>query len=186
MKILHINSVYGFGSTGRIVSDIHNSLLKQGHESYVAYGRGTNSSNEKILKIGSKIDNINHLILTRLFDRHGFGSETSTNRFIKQITNIQPDIIHLHNLHGYYINLQVLFDYLKTFNKPIIWTLHDCWSFTGHCAYFDFVSCEKWKTGCSNCPEINSYPKSILLDNSLKNYVIDPKKHLKLARTLLI
>lgn len=171
MKVLQINSVCGIGSTGRIATDIHNMLIEQGHESYIAYGRDLPRNCDNAIRIGNKIDNYAHVLLTRLFDKHGFGSIKATEEFIKKVEEIDPDVIHLHNIHGYYINIEVLFDYLKEADKPVIWTLHDCWAFTGHCAYFDYVGCEKWKTGCYDCPEKKSYPSSRLLDKSKQNYL---------------
>lgn len=171
MKVLQINSVCGIGSTGRIATDIHDILIKQGHESYIAYGRNLPKNCENAIRIGTKIDNYTHVIKTRLFDKHGFGSKRATEGFINKVKDIDPDIIHLHNIHGYYINVEILFDYLKVANKPVVWTLHDCWSFTGHCAYFDYVGCDKWKTGCFSCPEKRAYPSSIIIDNSKINYI---------------
>lgn len=170
MRVLQINSVCGIGSTGRIASDIHNLLKEQGYESFIAYGRGSSRNCDNPIKIGTKLDNYTHVILTRLFDKHGFGSKNATDDFVKYVDKINPDIIHLHNIHGYYINIEILFDYLKAVNKPVIWTLHDCWAFTGHCTHFDYVGCDKWKNGCYKCPQKKSYPKSLLMDNSEENY----------------
>lgn len=170
MKILQINSVCGIGSTGRIATDIHQMLKKQGHESYIAYGRGEPRNCDNAIRIGYRIDVYSHVALTRVFDRHGFGSKKATEDFIQKVKEIDPDIIHLHNIHGYYINIEVLFEYLKTSNKPVIWTLHDCWAFTGHCVHFDYIGCDRWKTGCFNCPQKLEYPKSIFFDNSYVNY----------------
>lgn len=170
MRVLQINSVCGIGSTGRIATDIHKILIEQGHESYIAYGRGLPKNCDNVIRIGSKIDNYTHVAKTRILDKHGFGSKRATIEFINKVKDINPDIIHLHNIHGYYINIEILFNYLKVANKPVVWTLHDCWSFTGHCTYFDYVDCEKWKMGCNNCPEKNDYPSSLFLDNSRNNY----------------
>lgn len=170
MKVLQINSVCGVGSTGRIATDIHGMLIEQEHESYIAYGRGKARNCDNTIKIGSKFDNYTHVALTRVFDKHGFGSKRATVEFIKEVKEIDPDIIHLHNIHGYYMNIEILFDYLKEISKPVVWTLHDCWSFTGHCAYFDYVGCEKWENGCYDCPQKGKYSSSILLDNSKENY----------------
>lgn len=170
MKVLQINTVCGTGSTGRIATDIHKILIDEGHESYIAYGRGLPKNCNNAIRIGSKVDNYSHALKTRIFDKHGFGSVQATHRFIEKVREIDPDIIHLHNIHGYYINIEVLFNYLKEASKPVVWTLHDCWSFTGHCAYFDYVGCDKWKTGCFKCPEKKSYPSSLILDNSYENY----------------
>lgn len=172
MKILQINSVCGIGSTGRIATDLHSVLKEKEYESYIAYGRGKAINCDKTIRIGSKTDNYVHVLQTRLFDRHGLGSYKATKKFINQIDRIDPDIIHLHNIHGYYINIEILFKYIKKTRKPVIWTLHDCWSFTGHCAYFDYIGCEKWKTECNKCTQRNQYPKTIGLDNSKYNYVI--------------
>ncbi|AUS95177.1 glycosyl transferase [Clostridium thermosuccinogenes] len=170
MKVLQINTVCGIGSTGRIVTDIHNTLIKLGYDSYIAYGRGIAKNCNNAINIGSKFDVYKHALQTRILDIHGFGSRKVTQGFVKKVEKLNPDIIHLHNIHGYYINIEILFDCLKKLNKPVIWTLHDCWAFTGHCAYFDYVGCNKWKTGCYNCPQKRSYPSSILFDNSKKNY----------------
>lgn len=170
MKVLQINSVCGIGSTGRIATDIHNILIEQGYESYIAYGRDLSKNCTSVIKIGTEIDNYTHVAKTRIFDKHGFGSKRATEDFIIKVKELDPDIIHLHNIHGYYINVEILFDYLKEANKPVVWTLHDCWSFTGHCSHFDYIGCEKWKSGCYKCPQKKQYPKSILHDNSRHNY----------------
>lgn len=171
MKVVQINSVCGIGSTGRIATDIHNELLKKGIESYIAYGRDNEVNCNNSIKIGSKIDNYFHVLMTRLFDKHGFFSKKATIEFLKKLEEINPDIIHLHNIHGYYLNIELLFEYLKRKDKKVIWTLHDCWGFTGHCAYFDFVKCQKWQEECFNCCQKKTYPSSIFKDNSKKNYL---------------
>lgn len=170
MRVLQINSVCGIGSTGRIATDIHNMLIEKGHESYVAYGRYLPKNCDDTIRIGTKFDNYTHGIKTRVFDRHGFGSRRVTIEFIDKLKQINPDIIHLHNIHGYYINIEILFNYLKKANKPVVWTLHDCWSFTGHCAHFDYIGCDSWKTDCFNCPEKHSYPSSLFFCDSKNNY----------------
>lgn len=170
MKVLQINSVCGVGSTGRIATDLYKVLEEQGHECVIAYGRGTAPEGIKTIKIGTDFDNYMHVAKTRLFDKHGFGSTKATKEFIKKVKEYDPDVIHLHNIHGYYINIEILFDYLKKSNKKVIWTLHDCWAFTGHCAYFDYVGCEKWKNDCKNCPQKKEYPNSLVIDNSNWNF----------------
>lgn len=170
MKVLQVNSVCGYGSTGRIVVDLYHALEKQGHDCCIAYGRGTAPKGINTIKIGNKLDFYFHALRTRLLDQHGFGSKRATRKFIECIEAYNPDIIHLHNIHGYYINIQMLFRYLKATDKPVIWTLHDCWSFTGHCAHFDQIGCEKWKEQCQSCPLKRSYPQSWGLDFSKHNY----------------
>jgi len=170
MKVLQINPVCGIGSTGRIVTDIHKLLLEEGHESVIAYGRGEAINCDNTIKIGNNVDFYKHALKTRLFDKHGFGSKKATEDFIDKIINYNPDIIHLHSIDGYYLNIEILFTFLKKYNKPVVWTLHICWAFTGHCAYFDYANCNKWETHCQKCPEKKSYPKSIFIDNSYNNY----------------
>ena len=135
MKIVQINT-FSNKSTGTIMMNIHNRLLEEGHESYVVWGRGREASNEYEIYMNDKLGVYFHGIYTRLTDKTGFASEKSTRRLIKKLEKIKPDIIHLHNIHGYYINIELLFDYIKKNNIKIIWTLHDCWSFTGHCPHF--------------------------------------------------
>ena len=159
MKILQINSVVGFGSTGKIAVEIHNTLIESGHDSYIAYGRNESRASKEDIQIGSRLSTYWHVLITRLFDRTGYGSKIATIRFIRQIKKMDPDIIHLHDLHGYYVHLIILFNYLKKAEKPILWTLHDCWAFTGHCAYFDFAGCDKWRRMCNKCPQKKTYPK---------------------------
>jgi len=170
MRVLQINTVNGTGSTGRIVVDLYKALENKGHSCFIAYGRGESPEGINSYKISTSPDTHIHALKTRITDKTGFYSAYATSRFLGKIDAFDPDIIHLHNLHGYYINIEILFDYLRHIKKPVVWTLHDCWAFTGHCAYFDYVKCEKWKTGCYSCPQKKNYPKSILLDNSKWNY----------------
>ena len=171
MKYLFINSVAGFGSTGRIAAEKCRELMGQGHECVLAFGREkANCDDIPTVQIGSAMDYRIHALRSRLLDDAGFGSREATRRFLRWVRQYDPDVIWLHNLHGYYLHLGELFSYLRGCGKQILWTLHDCWSFTGHCTYFDFADCEKWKTGCCRCPQKGSYPQSWLLDNSRRNY----------------
>ena len=110
-----------------------------------------------------------------VFDHHGLGSKNVTEKFVKEISCINPDIVHLHNIHGYYMNYPVLFNCLEQLDIPVVWTFHDCWPFTGHCSYFDSVGCEKWKIECHSCPKTKAYPKSLFLDNSRDNFISKKK-----------
>ena len=172
MKILQINSCVNMYSTGRIVEDIGIAIIEQGWESYVAYGRAARESQSQLIKIGSNFDIRMHGIQTRLFDKQGLASVKATKKFISEIKSIEPDLIHIHNIHDYYINYPLLFNYLASANIPIVWTFHDAWPFTGHCAQFSLIACEKWKTACYACPQKNKYPSSYLLDRSKQNYNI--------------
>ncbi len=171
MKYLFINSVAGFGSTGRIVAEKCRELMSDGHECLIAYGRNkANCDDIPTLSIGTPMDYKLHGVMSRVLDNHGFGSKAATKRFLEQVRKYDPDVIWLHNIHGYYIHIGLLFDYLRSCGKKIYWTLHDCWSMTGHCSYFDYVGCDRWKTGCHDCPQKKEYPASILFDNSKANY----------------
>ena len=176
MKYLFINSVAGFGSTGRIAAEKCRELMKDGHQCVLAFGREkANCDDIPTVQIGSALDYKFHGVRCRLLDDHGFGSKAATIKFLQWVKDYDPDVIWLHNIHGYYIHIGLLFDYLRSCGKEIIWTLHDCWAFTGHCAYFDFAGCDKWKTGCRHCPQKHSYPQSLLLDNSRRNYAMKKK-----------
>lgn len=171
MKYLFINSVAGFGSTGRIAAEKCRELMKEGHRCVLAFGREkANCDDIPTVAIGSSLDFKVHALRNRIFDDHGFGSKSATAKFLSWVRQYDPDVIWLHNVHGYYIHIGLLFDYLRTCGKKIIWTLHDCWAFTGHCAYFDFVGCDKWKTGCESCPQKKGYPASLIFDNSKTNF----------------
>lgn len=175
MRILQINAVANSGSTGRIAEEIGNVLLTHGHESFIAYGRGNATSTSKLIKIGSQKDVYMHGVYTFLTDKHGFASKRATEVFLKYVDKINPDLIALHNLHGYYMHLPTLFNYINNYNIPVVWTLFDCWSFTGHCSYFDDIDCVKWKTHCNSCPKHQNYPSS-WVDNSFENF--EAKKQL--------
>lgn len=172
MKVLMINIVCGIRSTGRICTDIAGELERLGHEVKIAYGRGpVPAQYEKYaVRIGSDLDENLHGVEARLWDGSGFGSRSQTRKFLKWVEEFDPDIIHLQNIHGYYLNVELLFAYLKRCGKRIVWTMHDCWGFTGHCTYYDYARCGKWKTGCGDCPQRREYPKS-LTDFSGKNWL---------------
>lgn len=169
-----INSVSGYGSTGSICVDIAKELELQGHECYIAFGQ-ISKGYKKGFKIGTKLENHLHNIGSRLFGKQGYFSKRGTKKLIQFITDYNPDIIHLHNLHGNYLNLEVLFRYLNKVQKPVVWTFHDCWAFTGKCAHYTDVACEKWKTTCTNCPQLHTYPPSLFFDHS-KDMHVDKKK----------
>ncbi|WP_029232344.1 glycosyltransferase [Butyrivibrio sp. VCB2006] len=180
-RLLIINSVLGFGSTGRIVLDIARDYEQKGYEVKVAYGRNmkkqSGGSSDKAseydrlgVRIGNDMDVYSHVLLSRLSDKHGLYSRAVTKKFLKWASEYDPDILWMHNIHGYYINYEMLFEWIKS--RPqmkVKWTLHDCWTFTGHCAYFTYAKCDKWKEGCNDCPQLSSYPAA-MKDNSRENY----------------
>ena len=171
MKYLFLNSVAGYGSTGRLAAEKCRELMAQGHTCVLAYGRmKANCDDIPTLRIGSDTGVQLHALQSRILDNSGFASKAATKTFLQWVREYDPDVIWLHNVHGYYIHIGELFSYLRTCGKKVIWTLHDCWAFTGHCAYFDYVQCDRWKTGCAHCPQKRTYPASIAVDNSPRNY----------------
>ena len=169
-----INVVCGIRSTGRICTDLAEMLEQKGHKVKIAYGRESvpPQYQKYAVRIGNDIDCKMHGIATRVFDRHGFASKNSTKKFLAWAEKYNPDVLHLHNLHGYYIDIEMLFDWIKSRpNMKVIWTLHDCWAFTGHCSYFSYAKCNKWKRRCKNCPQKRDYPASYFIDNSENNFI---------------
>ena len=174
MKVLFVNSVCGIGSTGKICADLARELEAQGHICKIAYGRDgfvPEDCRKYAVRIGSDLDVKLHGIRSRLLDDHGMGSVKATAGFLKWAEEFQPDLLWLHNLHGYYLNYPMLFDWIKKHpGLEVKWTLHDCWAFTGHCAYFSMAGCGRWKDHCGECPQKGSYPASLFRDNSYDNY----------------
>lgn len=145
-------------------------MLANGHESTIAFGRRGNPSKSKEIQVGGKLDFYQHGILSLLLDRHGLGSKAATKSLVGSFKALSPDIIHLHNIHGYYLNYPMLFKGIQELDVPVVWTFHDAWAFTGHCSYFDSVNCLKWQTECHSCPKKKAYPKSLVVDNSKSNF----------------
>ena len=173
-KLLQINPVIRTNtSTGRIMQEIGELAIANGWESYIAYSGGRDGirpCKSKLMPVGGKLDVAVHGLWTRLTDRHGLASWGATRKFIKEIEALKPDVIHIHNIHGYFLNYRLFFDYLKKADIPVVWTIHDCWLYTGHCYYYSSVGCDRWKTGCGNCPQRKAFPSSWFLDRSEGNY----------------
>ena len=172
MKILELNTFAGIGSTGRIALDIAQYAAGRGDETIIGFGAGNAPPDAEVfaMRIGGKPGRKWHAMLRKFADAEGYGSLAATRRLIAFLKTWKPDVVHLHNLHGCYLNHAMLFRYLKKTNIPVVWTLHDCWPFTGHCAYFDYARCGRWKTQCHHCPQQRSYPTCIGLDGSKRNY----------------
>lgn len=168
--LLQINVDANNGSNGSIARDIGSIALAKGWKSYLAYGRRAIPSDSELIRIGNNVDIGIHGVISRLFDLHGLGSIISTFFFLRKVKRIKPDIVHLHNIHGYFINYRMLFNYLDKEKIPIVWTFHDCWPFTGHCGHFIGFNCYRWQKKCGKCPAKKSYPASFFLDNSANNY----------------
>ena len=176
MKTVLINSC-NFGSTGNIMLEIAETAENGGYTAAVCYPQSRDNSRkqkEKDLIIGTRFSRNIHLMLAEITGLNGCFSYFSTMKLLKKLDKLKPDIIHLHNLHNCYINLSLLFKYIKKHNIKTVWTLHDCWAFTGHCPHFDMIGCDKWKTGCYSCPQYKEYPKS-LFDNSKIMYRLKRK-----------
>jgi len=169
--LLQINVDANNGSNGSIARDIGDMALERGWESYIAYGRRHIPSNSTLLRVGSSFDVAMHGVESRLFDNHGLASRGVTKNFLSRVDEIKPDIIHLHNIHGYFINYRLLFKYITEHAIPVVWTLHDCWPFTGHCGCPINYECERYIDRCESCPARGSYPRSLFLDNSKNNYL---------------
>lgn len=173
MRVIQINTVCGVGSTGKIAVDLYHLASQAGYAPLMAYGRGSAPADIQSFKIGNTLDFGSHVLKNFFMGKSGFGSVVVTRRFLKWMDKMKPNLLHLHNLHGFYIHVEMLFNYIKQHNIPVIWTLHDCWPLTGQCAYFDYANCSKWQTACHHCPIYRSdYPYSLFHDNSRQNYIL--------------
>lgn len=179
MKLLQINPVVRENtSTGKIMRGIGDLAISSGWECYIAYSRardGIIPHTSNLIPVGDKADLAVHAIGTRLFDAHGLASKRATRELIRRIEDISPDIIQIHNVHGYFLNYPMLCDFLGESGIPVVWTAHDCWLFTGHCYHYSSAGCYRWKTGCYSCPLKTSFPASWLLDRSDRNYELKKK-----------
>lgn len=169
VKVVQI-STFSYKAAGNIMMNLHRAMMKNGIDSYVVWGRGRKAENDHEYFMDDSWGVKLHGVYTRITDKTGFASTLSTRKLLNWLDEIEPDIIHLHCIHGYFINISLLFTYIKEKNIKVIWTQHDCWAFTGHCAYFDACGCEKWKTGCHDCEQLTTYPASRLMDNSKWNW----------------
>ena len=174
-KLVQINTVF-YASTGRIMTDIQKYAESQGYDTISFVGRGSALNSIKGKVFGNPISFWNHVILTTVFDAQGYGSYFATKKLIRWLREEKPDIIHLHNLHGYYLHIPTLCKYLKEeYKGKVFWTFHDCWPVTGHCAYFTAANCNKWKVKCKKCPKKTEYPISFFLDGSKRNFRMKQK-----------
>lgn len=172
-KLVQINATCNWGSTGRIAEQIGLLARTDGWDCYIVHGaRYVRKSELNAIPVGSKFDDTLHAVKSKFLGGHGLGSIVATRNLVKQLQDINPDIVHLHNIHGYYINYPVLFKYLSEANISVVWTLHDCWSMTGHCTHFDSIGCDRWKTGCYDCPQKKAQYGTILLNRAKRNYCL--------------
>lgn len=185
MKIVQVNTVIGRGSTGRICVDIAKALEPYGVETCIAYGYGTPVYKNSV-RIGSFLENKLHNLFSRLSGLQGWGSIFATKRFVSFLNNYQPDIIHFNNLHGNYINYPILFKYIIRKKIPVVWTMHDCWAYTGKCAHYANVKCDKWKSGCYNCPNVHTYPPSVYFDMSYRGYNVKQQLYSQMHSVVMV
>lgn len=174
MKIIQINAVYEIGSTGRLVMELHNYLLSKGMYSYVFCANIDNKQNN-IFKIGNLFDHKLHSLFSKIFGLQGFFSVFYTIKLLRKIKSINPDVIHLHNLHSNFINYPILFKFIRRKNYSTVITLHDCWFFTGHCCHYTEILCYKWLKECDNCPLIKDYNTSWFFDFSFLHFNVKKK-----------
>lgn len=167
MKVLQVNATYGYSSTGIIMKDIGEIIRKNGGEAFFAYQTASEAPNNGYI-IGNKLDWKFHALFCRLFGGQGYYSKSATNRFLQYLDEVKPDIVHLHNLHSNYIHLNLLLDYLAKKDIATVITLHDCWYFTGKCFHYVDVNCDKFQTGCGDCPKRKAAPRSLFFDVSAK------------------
>ena len=167
MKIVQLNVTCGVGSTGKICLAVSRLLNERGVENYILFSE-EDSDYEYGIKYADKLSIKLEALKSRVFGNYGFNSKALTKKLIAKLDEIQPDIVHLHNLHGHGCNLEMLFAYFKEKNIKLYWTFHDCWVFTGYCPHFDMVGCDKWQTQCQACPQKGAY--SFFFDNSNKLY----------------
>ncbi len=171
LKVLEINTVCQGGSVGRITVDISRTLKENGDECLIAHGRRAAPEDVPAFRFGTNLDMGMHVLATFLKGEHGFASRRQTERLIDKIKEYDPDVIQLHNIHGFVLQAELLFDYLKKAGKPVVWTLHDCWSYTGHCAFYDYNGCAEWKNGCRTCREYRkTYPYALFRNNTAQNF----------------
>ena len=188
-KLLQINPVLRKStSTGHIMQEIGELAIQHGWKSFIAYSYGRDGikpCSSELVPVGNKWSVAWHGVVTRLFDRHGLASGRATKDFIRKIDEIKPDIVHIHNIHGYFLNYKELFDYFSRRNIPVVWTVHDCWLYTGHCYYYSYIRCDRWKNGCGNCPQKRKFPASLIFDRSAQNFIDKKKAFTSMPKNLL-
>ncbi len=171
MKVLFVNLVYGVGSTGKIIADMMEVLKRSGHDAKALYGTGEKSDDPDAVRVSGKSEYYFHNAVSRFTDHAGLYSWAATRKLIREIRAFSPDVIHLHTLHGFYVNYEMLFRFLKQAGVPVIWTLHDCWAFTGHCTHFSQANCTQWQTLCRDCRLLCRYPHCYGRGDVTRNYL---------------
>lgn len=189
MRILLLSVSIDNGSVGRIVRDLYQGYKMAGHECKIAIGRGSKADipEEDIIYISNKVDVYAHAALSRLFGKTALAySKIVTKKFVEVLDVFKPEVVHMHGVYGYFVNMPIFFKYLADKNINVISTLHSCWDFTGHCCYFDFAECDQWKSGCKKCSQKKAYPSSYFFENSSSNYNIKKELYSSLKNCVIV
>lgn len=188
MRIAIINSVSEIGSTGKIVASLAKACNENGIETHVYRGRKIPKHMEKEFdyRFNNDLSVINNKLKSLIFDNEGFNAKKDTVKLINELENFKPDLIHLHNLHGYYLNLELLISFICENNIPVIWTFHDCWPYTGHCSHYVDKNCLSWQSGCEKCKYKKDYPSSFGLSKSRKNYILKSNLFTRISNLTIV
>jgi putative colanic acid biosynthesis glycosyltransferase len=167
MKVIQINGVASAGSTGKIVTQLSEVMHSEGIENYIiSAGYKETTERDNVYFCSSYIGVRTHQILGNLLGDTGFHSYLATRKAISILKKNKPDVVHLHNIYSYFLNVETLLNYLKTHHITTIWTIHDFWAVTGHCTHFEVAGCYRWKKECGNCPQLRKFPYSRFFDRS--------------------
>ena len=185
MRVAHLTVPSGL-STGRMAVDTLAVLRELGHTGLLCDSRGYPPQGVPSYRIGNRADMLLHALGARLLDRAGFLSRAATRRLTRQLALYKPDVVHLHNLHGYYVDIRTLCNWLAKAGVPVVWTLHDCWAYTGHCAYYTMNRCDRWREGCGKCPHLSAYPQSLFVDQTRRNWLEKRKAIAAMPKVTLV
>ncbi len=186
MRYVQINA-YSGGWANSVIFKKHRELIAAGDESWVFWARGEHEQDDHMVKISSKFEVCLDVLQTRLDGKAGFHSRRATRRLLRRLDAIDPDVVHLHVLCGYWVNVEMLFEWLAAHRCEVVWTLHDCWAFTGHCIYFTYAECDQWKKGCASgapCPQKGSYPETLFGGDASVRWSYERKRRLFAALPL--
>lgn len=184
--VLQINVTANSGSTGKIAEQINQVARSQGWKTYLAYGRNMQPCKSELIHVGNMLQVYEHYAEYRIFDNDGLASRLATYRLIRRIERIRPDIIHLHNIHDHWLNYRILFEYLNTLSTPVVWTQHDCWSFTGGCGHFSIIGCNKWRSLCDVCPKKQYLLNHCFSEKTEKQFLLKKKLFTSTKRLTLV
>ena len=189
MKILIINDSVGIGSVGKIVVSLYNHFIKNGNVCKIAYARDNSSqvNADDLFCFSNRSSLYANYLKATLFGHEGSYAKKQTEKLIDFIMEFKPDIVNIHSLYGYYLNIEILLSFLAKYDFNVFLTLHSCWDFTGHCCYYTFNNCQKWIFDkCADCGNYKTYPKSLFKENTQRNFLEKEKLYSSLRRCTLI